>query len=140
MATGDTYRLLGARPRLQSAMNACVQRTTARRNQHPDPLSNTEPGRCLVTFYRRLTSILADELEEVLTEMVIAHEVVTIDNEGGDSALEDVPDLPALRDSGEVVTGEEALHERIDMLRDVMAKWDRFQSDACYIEDDGTIC
>jgi hypothetical protein len=39
-----------------------------------------------------------------------------------------------------VVTGEDNLRAHLDHLRELMADWDRFQSDACYVEDDGTIC
>jgi len=28
----------------------------------------------------------------------------------------------------------------LDQLTRDMAEWSRFQSDACYIEDDGTVC
>jgi hypothetical protein len=70
--------------------------------------------------------------------MVIAYEAGTI----ADTATlpDDVPERPALRDDGEVITGEAALREHLAELRDRMNDWDRFQYDACYIEDDGTVC
>jgi hypothetical protein len=92
----------------------------------------------MITLYRRPESTRADEVQEALDEMVIAYETESMENE---TALpEDVPELPALRDDGEIVTGEEALDEHLDALRELMNDWDRFQSDACYIEDDGSIC
>lgn len=92
----------------------------------------------MVTLYRRPNDLWADEIQEALDEMVIAHETETI----GDGATppEDVPQLPALRDEGEVVTGERALRDHLGELRDLMADWNRFQSDACYIDEDGTVC
>lgn len=92
----------------------------------------------MITLYRHPDDARADEIQEALDEMVIAYETETIENES--STPEDIPDLPALRDEGEVVTGEAALRAHLDDLRDLMADWDRFQSDACYVEDDGTIC
>jgi hypothetical protein len=92
----------------------------------------------MITLYRRPDDPWADEIQEAPDEMVIAHETKTIDE--GATPPEDVPQLPALRDEGEVVTGKAALRDHLDDLRDLMADWDRFQSDACYIEDDGSIC
>lgn len=92
----------------------------------------------MITLYRRPDDPRADEIQEALDEMVIAYETETIDD--GRSPPEDVDDLPALRDEDDVVTGEAALREHLDHLRDLMVDWDRFQSDACYVEEDGTIC
>jgi hypothetical protein len=92
----------------------------------------------MVTLYRRPDDAWADEIQEALDEMVIAHETETI--EDGATPPEDVPQLPALRDEGEVMTGKAALREHLDGLRDLMSDWDRFQSDACYVDEDGTVC
>ena len=45
-----------------------------------------------------------------------------------------------VRDGDEVVAGEENLLRYLDELRDLLGEWDRFGSDACYIEEDGSIC
>ncbi len=92
----------------------------------------------MITLYRRPDSARADEVQKALDEMVIAYETESLEDEA--ARPEDVPKLPALRDDGEVVTGEEALDEHLDTLRELMNDWDRFQSDACYIEEDGTVC
>ncbi len=92
----------------------------------------------MITFYRRPDDPWADEIQEALDEMVIAYETERVERKT--TLPDDVPSLPALRDDGEVITGEAALRTHLDHLRDLMADWDRFQSDACYIEDDGTIC
>jgi glutathione S-transferase len=92
----------------------------------------------MITLYRPPDDPWADEVQDALDEMVIAYETETVED---DRALpDDIPDLPALRDDDEIVTGEVALREHLDDLRDLMANWDRFQYDACYIEDDGSIC
>jgi hypothetical protein len=92
----------------------------------------------MVTLYRRRDDPWADEIQEALDEMVIAHEIETIDD--GASPPGDVPALPALRDEGEIVTGKANLQGHLDELRALMADWNRFQSDACYVEEDGSIC
>jgi len=92
----------------------------------------------MITLYRRPDDTRADEVQNALDEMVIAYETESVTSE---TALpSDVPETPALRDDGEVVTGETALQTHLEELRTLMNDWDRFQSDACYIEDDGTVC
>ena len=92
----------------------------------------------MITLYRRADDAWADEVQTALDEMVIAYETETVTD---DAALpDDVPDTPALRDDGEVITGEAALRTHLEELQELMNDWDRFQSDACYIEDDGTVC
>jgi hypothetical protein len=90
----------------------------------------------MITLYRRPDDPQADDLQAALDEMVIAYETEPVTGD----LPEDVPGLPALRTDGDVVTGAAALHDALDDLRTLMDDWDRFQSDACYIEDDGTIC
>jgi hypothetical protein len=92
----------------------------------------------MLTLYRRPDDARADEVQDTLDEIVIAYQTETI---ADDTTLpDDVPDTPALRDDGEVISGEAALNEHLQKLTDLMNDWDRFQSDACYIEDDGTVC
>jgi len=92
----------------------------------------------MITFYRRPDDPWADEIQEALNEMVIAHETESVSEAAALPA--DVPETPALRDEEEVITGEAALRDHLEDLRQLMNDWDRFQSDACYIEDDGTVC
>ena len=92
----------------------------------------------MLTLYRRPDDARADEVQDTLDEIVIAYQTETI---ADDTTLpDDVPDTPALRDDGEVISGEADLNEHLQKLTDLMNDWDRFQSDACYIEDDGTVC
>jgi hypothetical protein len=104
---------------------------------HPLP-TESHPPAPVITLYRSPDDPWADEIQEALDEMVIAYETETIAD--GATPPDDIPDLPALRDEGKIVTGEAPLRAHLDDLRDLMADWNRFQSDACYIEDDGTIC
>jgi len=92
----------------------------------------------MITLYRRPDDPWADEIENALDDMVIAYETKRVPDE--QSPPEDVPALPALRDEGEFVTGETALRDHIDHLRSLMADWDRFQSDACHVDEDGSVC
>lgn len=92
------------------------------------------------TLYRRPDSPRGDEVQQALIDMVIAHDVTMVRSEA------DLPDgcsrgdLPILHDDGDLLTDPAALRSRLDTLRSLMAEWDRFGSDACHIEDDGTLC
>jgi len=92
----------------------------------------------MITLYRRPDSAPADEIQETLDEMVIAYETEVVAHNAALPA--DVPSLPALRDDEQVVTEPEALNDHIEKLQELMRDWNRFQSDACYIEEDGSIC
>lgn len=96
----------------------------------------------MITLYRTPDSNFADTVEETLRDIVIAHKVEVVTP---DADMDQVPatsrnGLPALDDDGDIVTGEAAINERLDALRQLMRDWDKFQSDACYIDEDGTIC
>jgi hypothetical protein len=92
------------------------------------------------TLYRTPESSAADAIQSALDEMVIAHDVVTADGTATLPGGLSTSDLPALQDDGDVLTNPDAIEARLDALRTLMANWDRFQSDACYIDDDGSIC
>lgn len=94
------------------------------------------------TLYRRPESPLGDEVQGALEAIVIQHDVVIVDS------ADDLPgvgavsmqDLPALVDDGVVYASEAGLQRHVEELRQLMGVWDRFQSDACYIDDDGQLC
>lgn len=90
----------------------------------------------MVELYRPPHSRLADEVEETLRDIVIAHRVVVV--EPGTAAPVSGP-LPALRHD-DVVTGEAEIRDYLEKLRRLMEDWSMFQSDACYVGRDGSIC
>lgn len=91
----------------------------------------------MVELFRPPESELADELESCLRDMVAAYRSVEIESP---DSLEFADELPVIRHGDDVVVGEGALLEYVDELQDLLREWDRFGSDACYIEEDGTIC
>lgn len=90
----------------------------------------------MILLYRPTLSPLADEIEEALLKIVIAHRVVRVPEDESPPAVA----LPAMQDGENWVTGEESLREYVEDLARLMADWDRYTSDSCFIEDDGTIC
>lgn len=85
-----------------------------------------------------VTSDPSDQAEEVrgaLADLVVAHAVHVVEET---DALP-VDRLPAVNEGERWVTGAE-LDVYLDELRRTVADWRGFQSDACYIDGDGTVC
>lgn len=88
----------------------------------------------MIELQRRADSPEADAIEEQLRDLVVAHKVLVVDDAEGSAT-----DLPVIRD-GDVIACGANIPAFLDQLTRDMAEWSRFQSDACYIEDDGTVC
>jgi hypothetical protein len=87
----------------------------------------------MIELRRCVDSPVADDIEDRLRELVVAHKVVVVDAEAADA------DLPVIRD-GDIIARGSDIPVFLDQLTRDMAEWSRFQSDVCYIEDDGSIC
>ena len=72
-------------------------------------------------------------VEADLKTLVAAHEVIVHDS--NDVAV----GLPAIHESG-TWTASADLDEYMADLRRTLAQWRKFQADACYIDDDGSVC
>jgi len=96
----------------------------------------------MIYLYRPCDSQLADEVQENLETICIAHTVMTVEDDSDlpTSASFSRGDLPVLVDDGEVVSNPEALRDRVDKLRILMREWRRFQSDVCELDVDGNVC
>jgi hypothetical protein len=94
----------------------------------------------MIEFYRPVDCPACADIEAVLKELVVAHKVVVV--EEGQAAAELKPDvlLPAIKDNGQVVSGPTAIATYLRELEKFVAGWQRFQSDSCYIDDDGAPC
>lgn len=90
----------------------------------------------MLQLYRSEGSPLADRIEEELQDMVAAYRVVFL-GAPSDAQLESVP---AFRDGDRVICGKKNLEQHLKVLRKRIEAWSRFQSDTCYIDDDGEVC
>lgn len=88
----------------------------------------------MITVHRPAEETAATRsIEASLDELVVAYRTVDADPQS-------VPvDLPAIEDGGRWVGAEEIAAYLAD-LGTFVKDWHRFQSDACYLEDDGSIC
>ena len=84
----------------------------------------------MIELHRPPDSPAADEIASALQNMVVAFRVVE------DDALEG----PLIRDGEHVHGSPEAVSSYLEQLRRDVTAWNAFQSDSCYIGDDGRVC
>jgi hypothetical protein len=94
----------------------------------------------MIKLYCTPNSLEAAVVEEGLKELVLAHQVITVQpGQLPDSLPVDTP-LPALLDEGKIITGAEALKAHLQYLKHVAFEWRKYQSDSCYVHKDGGNC
>jgi hypothetical protein len=76
------------------------------------------------------------EIVEALEELAIVHEIIPPD---GDRHPPNGAATPVLDDDGTLVEGRKRILEYLRGLQDFKDQWYKFQSDACYCDDDGDI-
>jgi hypothetical protein len=92
----------------------------------------------VIILYRTENDAKGDEIQAALEELVVAHRVEIVPN--GAPAPVSVEALPAVVDGERVVSGQEALDAYLHELAAWMAEWRKYQSDVCYVDDDGNVC
>ncbi len=85
----------------------------------------------MIVLYRAAGCPRADRVQEQLEDLVVAHRVVV---------LPEIEGLPAIEDGRQRVSGRQPLEEYLGRLEKTVADWNRFQGDACYLDDDGEVC
>ena len=93
----------------------------------------------MIELYRRADCPQCADIEAELKELVVAHKVIIIEEGDMDPALMSSRShiaLPALKDNGKLIEGVEAVKTYLQELNEFVASWRRFQSDACYCDED----
>ena len=80
-----------------------------------------------------------EEIRDALRELVLAHRVIWLD-EHAPSPLPSGVTLPAIREGDRVIDGQADIAAFLLELEAFAAAWSKFQSDTCYLDDDGTVC
>lgn len=94
----------------------------------------------MIELYRPADCSACADLETALRELVIAHRVIVVEANQTPAELgPDIP-LPALKENGQIVYGPEAIAAYMRDLERFVVNWRRFQSDSCYIDDEGQTC
>jgi hypothetical protein len=94
----------------------------------------------MIELYRTNDCPLCDEVEEKLSDMVLAYHVVPVDQAGPAQKLPKRVILPAIKDSGDWISGRDRIKDYLSDLEKHLQEWQKFQSDSCYVDDDGTAC
>lgn len=89
-----------------------------------------------IEFYRRADCPGCANIEAALKEMVIAHKVIVVEPGQPVAGLDPAVSLPAMKDSGQVISGQAAIVEHLKELERFVENWRRFQADACYCDED----
>lgn len=94
----------------------------------------------MIELYRSAHSEAGANAEHVLKELVLAHRVVVVEPGQSPEGLPPDTPLPALKDEGQIYSGEDALKQHLRALEIIVDEWRKYQSDSCYIDSDGNTC
>ena len=90
----------------------------------------------MITFYREEKCFDCDEMQETLRDMVAAYQM----GNTAELAQSQRKKLPLLLDGDKEISGHTAIRRFIEELKKVMMDWQKFQSDSCYLDDQGKVC
>ena len=93
----------------------------------------------MITLYCRPGSVECRRLREALEELVIDHRVIWLESA---EEVDDLPaktELPAMIDDARLFVGTEQIQAHLEELESFAAQWRKFQSDACYCDDEGNV-
>lgn len=93
----------------------------------------------MIKLYRPSDCPACADIEAVLQELVVAHQVITVEEDKLRNDLSSEVVLPAIKDNGQIISGSAAISAYLKELEKFVADWRRFQSDSCYT-DEATQC
>ncbi|MBD3425879.1 MAG: hypothetical protein GF409_01455 [Candidatus Omnitrophica bacterium] len=94
----------------------------------------------MIYFYRTRDCKWCQAVQDALEEMVLAHKVITL--EKGEKLPESLPEgskPPVLVDEKQVVKGSDNIRKHLEKLEKFKALWEKFQTDACYCDEEGNV-
>ena len=90
----------------------------------------------MIKLYREEKSKQADSIEAEFHDLVLGYDLVVMDPKKAQQQFGEGVFLPVLTDNTRVVSSEE-IPAYVKELTELVHSWRRFQSDCCYIDDDG---
>lgn len=93
----------------------------------------------MITFFATSGCSGCRAIRETLEELSLAREMVEVDAPGGAQALPSGLDPPVLVDDHDTFQGHHRILAHLEALADFKAAWEKFQSDACYCDDEGQV-
>jgi hypothetical protein len=94
----------------------------------------------MIELYRTPDCPECAAIEAALKEMVVAHRVITVEPGQKHHLPVKGTTLPAIKDGDELVSGQDEIAHYLKELEKFVAAWRRYQSDACYMDEDGNVC
>jgi glutathione S-transferase len=94
----------------------------------------------MIYFYRTGDCKWCGSIQDALEEMVLAHEVILVNK--GEKLPEGLPEgskPPVLLDDKEVIQGSDNILKHLEKLKKFKALWEKFQTDACYCDEEGNV-
>ena len=92
----------------------------------------------MIKLYRDENSPQADIIEAEFRDMVLGYDRIVV-GEKEAAPLFDATALPVITNNEKIVSGD-GIPSYIKELKQLMREWQRFQSDACYVDNDGETC
>lgn len=94
----------------------------------------------MIELFRTEQSKTADWVEAEFRELVVGYrKILTTPQHAAELFGEQVA-LPVIRENGRLISGRDNLLDYLRDLEKLATEWRRFQSDACYIDEDGEVC
>ncbi|MFT3890002.1 MAG: hypothetical protein QM730_00070 [Anaerolineales bacterium] len=90
----------------------------------------------MIKLYREEKSTQADIIEAEFRDLALGYDRVLMNPKDAQHQFGDNVSLPVLTDNARIVSGEE-IPAYVQELTELVHSWRRFQSDCCYIDDDG---
>lgn len=94
----------------------------------------------MIELYRPVNCPACADIETTLKELVVAHKVITVEAGQVTAELNGNVALPAIKENGQIISGPASIAAYLKDLEKFVANWQRFQSDSCYIDDEGESC
>ena len=93
----------------------------------------------MIKLYREENSAQADIVEAEFRELVLGYDRVVMDASEARRLFGADITLPVITNNERIVSGE-GIKTYIKELTQLVRDWRRFQSDACYVDEDGESC
>jgi len=91
----------------------------------------------MIFLYINDNCSFCDEVQSGLQELVVSHRIRKIRDA---SELPEGIYIPAIQDDDQWFSGEQQIRDYLEQLKVTVREWRKFQSDSCYLDDDGEIC
>jgi hypothetical protein len=94
----------------------------------------------MIKLFRTESCLGCQHIENALKELCLAHEVVVVkEKDDIPSSVASNTKLPFLIDGDRLIQGSNNIFVHLSELEEFKSRWYKFQSDACYCDEEGNI-